>query len=266
MKIDQTTLATLSMLQITDNRAVIVEALDRAAYTKVNKVLEAIGGKWSRKDKVHVFPSDAASLVDSVIDTGSVETARDVGFFETPLALATQLVRMACVSSKHRCLEPSAGTGRIVDALLAMGADVWAVERDRARLTELTAKASKPGSKLRTSDVDDFMSYEPTYGNGSVKSFDRIVMNPPFAKVGLGDHLDHVRHAAEDLLAPGGILVSVLPSSVTFRRDKRHVAFRAWVDRVGGTITPLPEGSFKASGTGVNTVVLTIGVVNETEP
>ena len=79
-------------------------------------------------------------------------------------------------------------------------------------------------------------------------------MNPPFCKVGLGDHLDHVQRAY-DMLVPDGVLVSVLPASVTFRQDRRYAGFRDWV-LANGEITPLPANSFKASGTNVNTVVV----------
>lgn len=81
--------------------------------------------------------------------------------------------------------------------------------------------------------------------------FDRVVMNPPFSR---GQDVEHVRHALS-LLAPGGLLVSVMSNGVTFRQDRRYADFRR---DFSPEITPLPEGSFKTSGTNVSTVVVRI--------
>jgi hypothetical protein len=53
-------------------------------------------------------------------------------------------------------------------------------------------------------------------------------------------------------------LVALMPSGVTFRQDTAHQEFRNMIMGAGGTITPLPSGSFKVSGTGVETVLVTI--------
>jgi len=243
MKISSEILPILSSLDVDGCRVRIAEQLDRATYAKVNKVLEAIGGKWSRKDKAHMFPTGAQHRLDIVMVTGEVEINRDVGHFPTPVKLAAELVAMAGVRRDMRCLEPSAGTGRIVDALIAVGAHVTCVERDTERRRKLPR-----GPSCEVSSHDDFMLYKTP-----ADRFQRVVMNPPFAKVGIGDHLAHVMHAYS-MLDRGGILVSVLPSSVSFRRDRRHAEFRAWLEE-RGEIRQLPEGSFKESGTNVNAIV-----------
>lgn len=244
MRIDPEVLALLSMLEYASDTSVkITEQLDRATYARVNKVLDALGGKWSRSAKAHVFGSDARARIDHAITTGEVETGQDVGHFPTPAPLAARLVELADVRRHHHVLEPSAGTGRIVDAIVDVGAVAYAIERDPERRAALYGRCRVPA------DVSDFLDF-----SGSGVAFDRVVMNPPFCRVGRGDHLDHVRHAF-GMLVEGGILVSVLPSSVTFRRDRRYSDFRAWCE-ARGEIEPLPSGSFKASGTGVETVVV----------
>jgi predicted RNA methylase len=252
MRIDPQVLSFLSMLEYPSATSVrIAEQLDRATYARVNKVLEALGGKWNRSAKAHVFDSDARARIEIAITTGEVETGQDVGHFPTPAPLARRLVEMADVRPKQHVLEPSAGTGRIVDAVLEIGdVQVYAVERDAARRQSLSDRAGAMGHRgaLHVGQCEDFMTYPATGG------FDRVVMNPPFCRVGLGDHLDHVRHAF-GMLVEGGILVSVLPASVTFRRDRRYLEFREWCEERGG-IRPLPSGSFKESGTGVETVVV----------
>jgi predicted RNA methylase len=249
MKIDPDVLDVLAMLDCDGTAVRITEQLDRKLYEKTNKVLVALGGKWTRGAKAHLFGSDPRPRLDLAMTTGEVETGQDVGFFETPAPLAKQLVKMAAVRPGQLTLEPSAGTGRIVDALLAVGAHVTALEWDATRRTVLRTR-SVENDQLTVSIAEDFMFWgiEPDGG------FDRVVMNPPFCKVGGGDHLDHVRRAF-GMLGPSGVLVSVMPASVAFRRDRRYAEFRAWCEE-HGTIDPLPEGSFKASGTGVNTVVV----------
>jgi len=219
--------------------------LDRKLYQRVNKALQALGGKWTTSKKAHVFGSDARARIEHAVTTGEVETGQDVGHFPTPALLAAKLVRLADVRKHHHVLEPSAGGGAIVDKIVAAGAKAYAVERDPDRRRALTGRCNV------AADVDDFLDFGVS---GPAELFDRVVMNPPFCKVGRGDHLDHVRHACS-MLVEGGVLVSVLPSSIEFRRDRRYSEFRAWCEE-RGTIEPLPSGSFKESGTGVETVVV----------
>jgi hypothetical protein len=60
-------------------------------------------------------------------------------------------------------------------------------------------------------------------------------------------------------LEPGGILVSVMSASAEWRETTRHAQLRAEMERRGGHWRDLPEGSFKESGTMVNTVLCVIG-------
>ncbi len=259
MKIPDDVLAVLSTLAINqaEHAAAITNGtLDRKLYLKVNQALEALGGKWNRKKKAHLFADDPTQRIEDAILTGEVVLKhKELGFFPTPVELADQLVEMAGVEAGHACLEPSAGTGRIVGALLRRHPSlVVCVERDSVMRHLLTASTTTD-RRVNLLDVDDFMLV-PVPPARSAQS-DRVVMNPPFYKVGLGDHLDHVRHAFA-MLRPGGTLVSVLPSSILFREDRRHVEFRNWVRNMGGLIEKLPEHSFKESGTGVNTCTVKI--------
>lgn len=130
-----------------------------------------------------------------------------------------------------------------------VGAIVTALEADAERRDYLVAEVLKSHDTLVA--YHDFIDYR-----GPSPKFDRVVMNPPFCKSGRGDHIDHVHHAYA-MLKPGGVLVSVLPAGVSFRKDSRYRQFREWL-LGSGTIEPLPEGSFSESGTNVNTVVARI--------
>ena len=68
--------------------------------------------------------------------------------------------------------------------------------------------------------------------------------------------IDHVT-AAYNLLAPGGILVTIMSAGVLFRQNKKTIAFREDIMEPHGTyLDRLPAGAFKESGTMVNTILL----------
>jgi len=94
----------------------------------------------------------------------------------------------------------------------------------------------------------DFLEYNAPDG------FDTIFMNPPFEE---GQDIDHVGHAYH-CLALGGCMVSVVSEGPFSRGDKKSVAFRNWLEKVGGTSHKLPPQSFKKSGTGVYTRLVVI--------
>jgi len=52
--------------------------------------------------------------------------------------------------------------------------------------------------------------------------------------------------------------VSIMGEGPFFRQDKKAAAFRAWLDVCGGWSERLPEGSFQASGTGVNARIVVV--------
>lgn len=242
-KIDENVMSVLSTVKTEGPLAFLPGQLDRATYVKVDEVLKSLGGKWNRGKKAHVFSEDAASLIDNAIVLGQITTKKDTGFFPTPEPLAERLVAEAGVREGFVCLEPSAGSGNIVRALLAAGAGVVAIERDEKMRRDLSPMCV-------TLAYDDFMEIQDPKAE-----FDAIVMNPPFYKIGLGDHLDHTM-LAFSLLKPESHLRSILPNSVVFRQDARHTAFRAWVEERGGSFEKLPDNTFRESGTGVSTVVL----------
>lgn len=251
MKLSEDVLTALSAVTIAYPGTVRMPQVDRKTYQQVDKALQAMGGKWSRKHAAHVFDDDTTAdmiqaRIDAAITIGEVTTNADLGFFATPEPLARELAAMAEIEERHSVLEPSAGLGALYEAIKHYDPIFVAlVERDAERRNKLKLM-QRNGDEV--CEHDDFLDFEES------EPYDRVVMNPPFYKVGRGDHLDHVRHAY-GMLAPGGILVSVLPAGVLFRGDKRHTQFRATFGAIG-TLKALPDGSFKASGTDVRTCVL----------
>ncbi len=238
-----------------NDRAAIVQKLERNLYVAVDKVLQGLGGKWDRKAKAHIFtgeerPEDA---VERVLATGKVTIVKDdLAFFPTPPLLAKRLVDIFGVAGLT-VLEPSAGLGALVRACLAGGArEVRCVERDPG-MRELLRQTYQKDGKVLIAHRDDFMEYE-----GDMGYVDRVIMNPPFKKIGKGDHLDHVLHAHKLLTPRSGRLAAIMPQGVVFREDRRHKEFRDAVAAHGGEITELPECSFKSVGTAVRTCIVTM--------
>ena len=153
--------------------------------------------------------------------------AKIPGYFPTPKTVVTEMLDRAEIEAGMKVLEPSAGKGNIADLIREKEpeSDLSVIEVNSTLRDILEAKEY---------DIvgSDFLEHEGEY--------DRIIMNPPFEK---GQDVDHVKHAYE-LLKPGGRLVSIMSESPFFRGDKKYVAFREWLEEVGGTSEKLPDKSF----------------------
>lgn len=222
--------------------------LDRKTYERTNKVLEALGGKWNRKAKAHVFDGDAAELLGDAVATGEyIDAKQEYQFFETPAAVADILLEDASFSTGDRILEPSAGRGALVRAALGRGAD-----RLHIAAVELNEQHRKPlGEAGCAVTIGDFTRLPAGFYG---QAFDAVVMNPPFTR---SQDIQHVRHAY-DFLAPGGRLWAVMSIGWTFRQDRKATDFKEWLNGRFHHWEPLPEGSFKESGTMVNAVAVRI--------
>lgn len=165
------------------------------------------------------------------------------GYFPTPAAVVEIMLDRANLNNKDSVLEPSAGAGHIADRVrdTMPGAEIEVIEINPSLREFLSSK----GYHLL---AYDFMEY----ANGL--RFTKILMNPPFENL---QDIDHVMHAYE-LLEDGGTLVSVMSPSPFFRSDQKAQDFRDWLDGIGGEMEELPEGSFKSSGTGVASRLVTI--------
>lgn len=164
------------------------------------------------------------------------------GFFATPPELVSYMLDQASICNGMTVLEPSAGSGAILDAICNLDDVIPGAYEVNGSLREiLTAK----GHALLGSD---FLEHKPAVG------FDRIVMNPPFEK---SQDIDHVCHAYASLNV-GGRLVSVMSPGPFFRNDNKAKKFRQFFEAVGGTVEDLDDGTFNGSGTGVATKLIII--------
>ncbi len=154
--------------------------------------------------------------------------------FPTPAELVGRMVDLAQIERGDRVLEPSAGTGRILEAARAAGGVTTAVEI-HCRLVDRL--------KLRFDDVRqaDFLKCN------DLGQFDAILMNPPFANA---QDIEHIMHAV-GMLKDGGRLVAICANGA-----RQNNQLRPFVEERGGTWEVLPADTFKESGTSVHSVLL----------
>jgi predicted RNA methylase len=229
--------------------------LERKLYEAVNKVLQANGGKWNRSAKAHIFDEPAEEAIEQALLTGEFRRLKqDLGQFDTPAAVVDRVMELADIQPGMRVLEPSAGIGRLALAAVERGGQVMCYEIDEKRCAALVQStiAALAEKKPRLDMVVqlDFLTHAPA------PNYDRVVMNPPFAKQA---DISHVLHALA-FLKPGGRLVAVMSSSVRFRTNSKATSFRDLVDGLGAEWEDVDPGAFRESGTMVSTCILKVDV------
>ena len=242
--IPEEVLTILSTVEIEGNNVRITAQLDRKLYLAVNKVLDRIGGTWNKKAKAHVFDVDPTERLEVVINSGVLDPKIKTGYFHTPVAIVDRMIELADINENHLILEPSAGQGHIADKLIKITENVIVCE-----ILETNCNILESKQIACSGEFFRFVKQSQRVG----RLFDRIVMNPPFERQA---DIDHVT-AAYGLLAPGGVLVTIMSAGVLFRENKKTQEFRVNImDPHGTYLDRFPAGAFKESGTMVNTILL----------
>ena len=222
-------------------------SLDHQVYLEVNKVLEALGGKWkSGKTKAHVFPDgiDISALIEEVTDTSHIiKNAYD--FFATSPQIAREMAVLAGIehlTDGDFVFDPNAGEGALLDAAremaIAPNIKFEGIEIDHSRVD----RCQRKGLHVRQGDFL-LQPVEPKY--------QLMLMNPPFNSEGVKNvFVEHIRHALA-MLTHAGVLASIAPASLGFSEIKKITSLR--VDAT--EILPVSGSAFKDSGTNVKTVI-----------
>jgi ParB family transcriptional regulator, chromosome partitioning protein len=246
-------------------RLELPDKLTPALYAKSKKVLVGLGWKWNTKRQTHLAVKDnAVADTRAAIDGGEyVDAKKDLGFFATPEDLAYDVVwhhsEVGELGKGDLVLEPSAGDGALVRAILQANRDVTvhAVEVDFDRQKQMYDSIDE-GQRVRVEPWCDTIEHHAA-AQATVPTpvrYAAAVMNPPFALPGQPNAwLDHIELVLP-LLKPGARLTAIVPASFEHRQDKRHAAFRQLVKDRDGVWERLPDDAFKESGTSVSTCVL----------
>ncbi len=217
-------------------------------YAQVKAALQKAGGVY--KKNTFVFKSEAQPIIDRLLGGEKVNIKKETQFFATPSQLADDLVFEAQVEPYDEILEPSAGEGAIVDALLRLEFDltITLVEKNVDNKIFLRKKYSNnEGISFANPPNNDFLEY-----NGS--GYDRIIANPPFSK---NQDIDHIMKMYE-CLNSGGRLVSIASTHWQDSKNKKETEFRAWLKELKADVREIEAGAFKESGTNVKTVMIII--------
>lgn len=167
--------------------------------------------------------------------------------FPTPPEVARRMVSLAGIMAGYRILEPSAGTGNLIEAVVsnATGFDCCRVVAVEINSQLARALEDRKSEWLYAND-DNFKVINKNFLECTAEElgqFPRIIMNPPFEN---GSDIKHILHA-RDMLKPGGKLVAICAAGPR-QIEKLQPLADTWEE--------LPEGTF--AGTGVRTVMLSM--------
>jgi len=226
--------------------------LSDEVYDRLKEYFEVMGGHWREKLGGFVFYTDHFRRDDKA------KKREHTQFFYTPPSVSSYLVDLSGLSKLEsiahaadiHILEPSAGRGDLIQALPPELIDsVTAVEPDKFswgcyhRLTSIC-------HNVHNCTFEEYYSKAREDG----MTFTHVLMNPPYSE---GRDIKHVR-MAYDLLAPGGRLVSVISENSCYWKNDLSKSFRKWLGEVNAQVVSLPTGSFKASGTMIDTMTLLV--------
>jgi hypothetical protein len=210
-----------------DLGSLAVDKAPTAAREEAERVLTYIGGV--KEGLLWLFEYRANDVIAEIVRTGCLPDRKTHQYYPTPKQLAALVAELAQIGEGHSCLEPSAGQGGLCEFLRPQ--QTTCVEISPVHCKVLESKGFMPVCA-------DFLQWS------AGRTFDRIVMNPPFSE---GRALAHLEKAAS-LLAAGGRLVAVMPASY---RGKDLVAGHnhEWCETF--------QGEFEGTGMAVTILVIT---------
>lgn len=216
-------------------------------YNTLKKALTKANGKYKRN--TFEFPYPAQAIINRLASGEVIDFKKEFQFFATPPEMSqTMYDQQIGLPEVFKFLEPSAGHGVNIDTLLRHrpNADVTAYE-----LSDLNFEILK--EKYKNHKNVKLIKGDFLQNNFKDGLFDFILANPPFTK---NQDIDHVNEMYR-VLASGGRMVSIMSTSWTFGNQKKQTNFREWVEEEA-TIYKNGQGSFKSSGTMVNSVMVVI--------
>ena len=174
--------------------------MDSSVYVRPNKPKHV-----TAPEKVELEPIEFSEAPKPVVVHSSTEC------HVTPYDVAERMVELLELESDDHVLEPSGGTGNLVQAVQETGhsADYISVVEREYSLVEVLMKKFGPKGLGEHSPMihhEDFLSWAEARYNAGYR-YEKIIMNPPFKQV--KQHME----AARKLLRFTGVLVAVVPTS-----------------------------------------------------
>lgn len=219
--------------------------LDAKTYDKVKQYITEAGGNWvGGKTQGFSFPFNP-ERVFAILKTGKrCNLAQEFQFFATPSTIADRLVALNTAISTAECvLEPSAGTGALLEA-------IWRKYPDKkVEYFELM-----PENKDRLAQMQGPMEFlgEDFLQCDGTRRWQAIIANPPFSG---NQDVKHVMRMYE-ALERGGCVTAVMSNHWTFAEEKICKDFRQLLETQDALIESVPSGAFSKSGTSISTTIV----------
>jgi phospholipid N-methyltransferase len=205
---------------------------------------------------------------------------RDLGAYYTPAETADAMVALLEVRRDDRVLDPAAGDGALIAALLRTGVrpeqiTAWDIDADAcSRL-----RSRFPGIKVERRDT----LLDTPLGETSGRRWDRIIANPPYLNkasayvrrnrvelakryrdaVGAGETYAMFLHLALELLAPGGAVVFITSDTIRSLGTHERLRRRILAEFHVRSIVETPDRLFP--GASVDATILDIRSADDSE-
>jgi hypothetical protein len=156
------------------------------------------------------------------------------GFFPTPQECALGMAHRLNLQPGHTVLDPSGGSGNLLDACRSLCPD--AVYETAERAPGLCSILTAKGYAVLADDMYALRN--------SGHQWDRIIANPDFT--GAEDFRQTIE-AVEHLLKPGGRYVGLVCGLSLHRTDDLAGAFKQWLQRHDATVVRLGRDVFRSA-------------------
>lgn len=226
---------------------IIMEPIDKltdSEYDRLKPYIETMGGHW--RERVHGF----VFVKKHLRKTNKLNWQEAWQYFPTPKSVAERVIQLSEIEEYKgtaRVLEPSAGTGNLLDCIPnSVDYTAFVVEPEENNAIILEDKGFNVYK-------DSFEKFYNEYKDINT-DITHVIMNPPFS---LGRDISHTRLAYE-MLQSGGILVSIISENSLYYNKEETKQFNKWLEEVNAYIEPVSIGAFKDSGTTIDTVIIKI--------
>lgn len=147
---------------------------NKKSYAEAKKWIEEAGGSWKGgKVQGFTFPFNADRVFSILHEGKRCNLQQDFQFFATPPEVADWLVMLAGgVHEDEKILEPSAGTGAIIDA----------IHRSCPHVI-VDCYELMPENKEILSKKDNICILGDDFTKCDVAQYDKIIANPPLVKI-----------------------------------------------------------------------------------
>jgi hypothetical protein len=227
--------------------------LSNAERIGLKPYIAEIGGHWNEVSKSFVFMNEITTMKiieaiekfnKNIKPNDEYLTKEKWQAYFTPSELAKRMHELAKINEMDIVLDPSAGTGNLVDDLTIPKGNIFLIEPNKEFCQELRKKGYI--------NIIEATFEEAIEKNLLPKNITKIIMNPPFSKQ---TDLIHIA-MAYDIISPNGIVISITGKNSLFEKEPNgNISIflnnfnRVCNDAEKIEIVPLPEGSFKESGT-----------------